>query len=152
MYQGAVTDVPDYFAARGHENPPNYNPADWVMNVAQSITEAQLNDDGFYPTDERPMQDAFAAEDGKDALGITLTRGTKEGGEDLRAVGIGTEISLLFQREVNNLRRDVTAVGARFGLTAFLSILFGVIFLDVGETSAEDMSVSYLCLLFLWNQ
>lgn len=31
MYQGAVADVPDYFAARGHPSPPNYNPADFIM-------------------------------------------------------------------------------------------------------------------------
>lgn len=31
MYQGAVSEVPDYFGARGHPNPPNYNPADWIM-------------------------------------------------------------------------------------------------------------------------
>jgi ABC-type multidrug transport system ATPase subunit len=31
MYQGSVQDVPTYFGDRGHPNPPNYNPADWVM-------------------------------------------------------------------------------------------------------------------------
>jgi ABC-type multidrug transport system ATPase subunit len=31
MYQGPVPDVPEYFGARGHPNPPNYNPADWIM-------------------------------------------------------------------------------------------------------------------------
>ena len=31
MYQGPVAAVPEYFAARGHPNPPNYNPADFIM-------------------------------------------------------------------------------------------------------------------------
>jgi ABC-type multidrug transport system ATPase subunit len=31
MFQGPVGDVPDYFGQRGFPNPPNYNPADWVM-------------------------------------------------------------------------------------------------------------------------
>lgn len=34
MYQGAVSAVPDYFAARGHANPPNYNPADFIMQLS----------------------------------------------------------------------------------------------------------------------
>jgi ABC-type multidrug transport system permease subunit len=39
---------------------------------------------------------------------------------------------------VTNLKRDVTALGARFGLTIFLSVLIGTIFLKVGE---EDRGV-----------
>jgi ABC-type multidrug transport system ATPase subunit len=35
MYTGTTEGVPDYFADRGHPNPTNYNPADWIMNVAQ---------------------------------------------------------------------------------------------------------------------
>lgn len=31
MYQGSVDGVPTYFGDRGHPNPKNYNPADWVM-------------------------------------------------------------------------------------------------------------------------
>ena len=31
MFQGPVGDVPNYFGERGFPNPPNYNPADWVM-------------------------------------------------------------------------------------------------------------------------
>jgi len=31
MYQGPVHGVPDYFGERGQPNPPNYNPADWMM-------------------------------------------------------------------------------------------------------------------------
>jgi ABC-type multidrug transport system ATPase subunit len=31
MFQGPVTEVPGFFGECGHPNPPNYNPADWVM-------------------------------------------------------------------------------------------------------------------------
>jgi hypothetical protein len=31
MFQGPVSEVPAFFGERGHPNPPNYNPADWVM-------------------------------------------------------------------------------------------------------------------------
>jgi ABC-2 type transporter len=49
-----------------------------------------------------------------------------------------TEIKMLFGRELTNLRRDVGAVGARFGLTIFLSVLIGVIFLNVGKSDSAN--------------
>ena len=42
MYQGAVNDIPDYFEARGQPLPLHYNPADWIMNVAQVNTVEDL--------------------------------------------------------------------------------------------------------------
>ena len=126
----------------GHPNPPNYNPADWVMNVAQSVSLKELDDIGFFPSDDRDMGEAFEPEEGKDALGITITRRglssrSVGGGEwDETPHGFIEQTKLLFLREWRNLQRDVTALGARFGLTVFLSILIGVIFLDVGATDS----------------
>jgi ABC-2 type transporter len=101
-----------------------------------------LDKDGFYPTDNREIGDAFVPEEGKDALGITLTRRSKKG-EKLTEVasppGVFTQTNMLFMREVRNLHRDVTALGARFGLTVFLSVLIGVIFLDVGNEDSGDV-------------
>ncbi|KAL7557523.1 hypothetical protein ACA910_005277 [Epithemia clementina (nom. ined.)] len=140
MYQGSVSDVPNYFAARGHPNPPNYNPADWVMTVAQSYKMQELDDAGFFPADEREMGEPFEPEEGKDALGITITRrGTSSRSVtevDERPPGFVEQTKLLFVREWRNLHRDVAALGARFGLTTFLSILVGIIFLDVGATDS----------------
>ena len=62
MYQGAVADVPEYFGERGYPNPSNYNPADWIMNVAQSTSISQLDQDGFFPEDTRDMGEAFSPE------------------------------------------------------------------------------------------
>ena len=81
--------------------------------------------------------------DGKDALGITITKHSGEPDYDARQVGLLTEIKMLFGRETTNLVRDTTAIGARFGLTIFLSTLIGIIFLNVGETDSAKNSVSY---------
>jgi len=141
MYQGAVADVPNYFAERGHPNPPNYNPADWIMNVAQSVPLQELDEHGFFPKDERDMGEAFEPEEGKDALGITITtRFSIRGGDveyDEKPPGMLTQVGMLFKREIKNLYRDTTAIGARFGLTIFLGILIGIIFLKVGETDSS---------------
>jgi ABC-2 type transporter len=100
-----------------------------------------LNDQGFFPVDARAMGDAFTPEDGKDALGITITkRGKVEGNADERPPGMVTQTRMLFNRELINLRRDVTAVGARFGLTIFLGTLIGVIFFEVGSKNSSTPS------------
>ena len=115
------------------------------MNVAQSVAIKELDDAGFFPRDDREMGEPFEPEEGKDALGITTSRRGFSSRSfsaeewDETPPGPMEQTKLLFLREWRNLQRDVAALGARFGLTTFLSILIGVIFLDVGAT---DSSVS----------
>jgi len=110
----------------------------YPQNVAQSVPIPELDDHGFFPKDDRIIGEAFIPEEGKDALGITITRRPNGdgGGSDAPPPGMGTQVHLLFKRELQNLRRDVTAVGARFGLTTFLGILIGIIFFDVGASNS----------------
>ena len=147
MFQGEVWDVPDCFAERGYPNPPNYNPADWIMHVAQSVDLPKLEAAGFFPDDEREMSDAFEPEEGKDALGITITRrpilGRNGNGKDTDAQdemppGFLSQVRLLFIREVYNLIRGFGPIAIRFGIGIFISILVGAIFLNVGETDSND--------------
>lgn len=141
MYQGAVSVVPEYFADRGHPLPKNFNPADWIMNVAQSVPVSELDEAGYFPADEREMAEAFKVEgeEGRDILGITVRSRKGDINYDERPVSMGTQIVLLFKRELMNFRRDKAALATRFGLTAFLGILIGVIFLNVGSA---DRAVS----------
>eukprot|EP00980_Cylindrotheca_fusiformis_P027046 scaffold18563_cov132-Cylindrotheca_fusiformis.AAC.2 len=138
MYQGAVNDIADYFEKRGHPLPPMYNPADWIMNVAQSVPIEQLNKSGFFPEDERNLPDPGTEifVDGKDDSG-------RMNGDDLEKVEaktatLLTQMNLLYTRELKNLVRDKGAVAARFGLTIFLSLLIGVIFYEVGDSDSAD--------------
>lgn len=97
----------------------------------------ELDEHGFFPSDKRGMGDAFTPDAGQDALGITITKRPKAGENTLYErppPGMLVQTSLLFKREFQNLHRDVTALGARFGLTIFLGVLIGIIFLDVGES------------------
>jgi hypothetical protein len=96
--------------------------------------------------DDRGIGDAFEPEEGKDALGITITRRAVKGRDavnyDETPPGMVTQVKLLFTREVNNLVRDTAALYARFGLTIFLGVLIGIIFLDVGKSdSAEQVNI-----------
>ena len=145
MYQGAVDDIPEYFGSRGHPLPPKYNPADWIMNVAQSIPIDQLNENGFFPNDDRQLPEPFVGKmEGKDELGITITGRHAAPDFDERQVGLPVQVSMLFSREIKNIGRDKAAIGARFGLTIFLSLLVGIIFLDVGAEDSENPAVRTL--------
>lgn len=143
MYNGLVEDVADYFDSHGHPLPPRYNPADWIMNVAQSVPYAELDEKGFFQEDKRKLPDAYETGGDKDVLGSTIRSDAGGDGFDDSPVGVGTQISLLFGRELKNLTRDVVAVGTRFGLTIFLSVLVGIIFLDVGDADSSVAAVSW---------
>jgi hypothetical protein len=140
MYHGAVGNVPSYFGDRGHPCPPNYNPADWIMNVAQSVDLAQLNKAGFSPEDTRALATALKENvDGKDELGITLTEHHLSQGYDDTPVGMIGQVSMLFTLEIRNLYRDAASIGARFGLTIFLSLLVGIIFLTPARVTRQSL-------------
>jgi uncharacterized transporter YbjL len=54
-----------------------------------------------------------------------------------------TQVKMLGAREISNLCRDTTALASRFGLSIFLGVLIGVIFLDVGGTDRSvDVNVN----------
>jgi ABC-2 type transporter len=110
--------------------------------VAQSVPVKELDECGFFPKDQRRIGDAFTPEDGQDALGITITKRHKASDEfyERPPPGTVTQTTKLFQREIQNLTRDIVALVARFGLTIFLSTLVGIIFLDVGASSPSVTS------------
>jgi len=126
MYEGEVCDVPAFFADRGQPVPRLYNPSDWIMSVAQRVPVEELDAAGFFPQDERKAIEAFHVEDGDkghDSLGITRRESRILTETDSRPVSKLTEVGMLFSREIKNLTRDKGALGARLGLTTFLSLI-----------------------------
>merc|ERR1712232_513655 len=96
MYQGPVANVPKFFGERGFPNPQHYNPADWMMNVAQTVSMEDLGKRGFFPKDEREIVEPFKAEEeGRDVLGRTLLSFDGEQPVDETTVEQFTQIKLL---------------------------------------------------------
>lgn len=88
---------------------------------------------GFFCRDERQLQPAKISEgedEIRDALGASRHN---EDPDEYRHVGFGTEVRLLFQRELKHNTRNKKAIAARFALTTFMSLLVGNIFYGVGE-------------------
>lgn len=128
MYNGAVQAVPAYFGDRGQPLPPKYNPADWVMLVAQSVTDPDLETLGFYEGDTRRMIDPLTATDG-----TVLEKRNRSS-----QVSFVVQVGLLLKRDFKGMTRDNLILGYRVGLVTFMSILTGCIFLRVGETDPAD--------------
>lgn len=128
MYNGSVNKIPQYFEARNHPVPPNFNPADWIMDVAQTNPIEQLRSDGFFENDRRFSQ-----------LGTSMRMlGAKGAMDDSRegdvdSVGFSTQVRMLFVREWKNTKRDTSALGARLGISLVMNALFGLIFWQVGK-------------------
>jgi len=138
MYQGSVDIIPKYFAHREYPLPDNHNPADWVMAVAQQHSQESLEKSGFFEECNLPEEGAKYDDVEKvDALGFSLHSIDIDGALDRRRTSLWTQIVLLYEREVNNLLRDKVSLAMRLGITAFLNVLFGVIFKDTGRNSFD---------------
>lgn len=143
MYQGGVTNIPDVFESCKHPIPPNFNPADWIMSVAQQIPLDQLKTDGFFKSDSRNMGDALEGEKNSTMRGSDRGGGVDAdlaNGPILKPPGFLTQTKMLYTREFQTLTRDKTSLAARFGITIFLNLLFGIIFQDVGRSNNEELT------------
>lgn len=138
LFQGSVKSVPEVFASRGHPCPINYNPADWVINVAQKYPISMLEQCGFFAEDGRAVIEATQPNKGEDFLGNTVNKKMTSTELDDEPPSLGTQVKLLFQRELMYMYRFPLPLYTRFGLTAFLGLLIGMIFFKVGEASPAD--------------
>lgn len=130
MYQGPVNVVDEYFGAREHPLPPKYNPADWIMIVAQSVSEEDLESQGFFEKDPRPE--------------VPVSEHEVEGqkAEKEKRVGLCVQLGMLFKRDVVALKRDKQILVSRLMLTTFAGVLMGIIFWQVGKSDSSVFSVS----------
>jgi len=119
-----------FFAKCNHPMPERYNPADWIMWVAQSFKEAELESSGFFP----PFEEDRVPEDVVKNDNSFLEDG--EASLDMH-VDFLTEASMLFERELLDIVRNKTPIIARIGITLFIASLSGCIFWGVGKTDSS---------------
>mmetsp|Transcript_27250 Transcript_27250/g.63437 ORF Transcript_27250/g.63437 Transcript_27250/m.63437 type:complete len:400 (-) Transcript_27250:50-1249(-) len=124
IFQGPATDLPKWLERSGRQVPRDYNPADYVMFLMETLPkrEVELLCDKSKLSREssfRPSAEGSAApqrlEPSKMRKGFVL------------------QVWCLTQREWRNLRRDSATLKLRFVLTAFLTVLFSLVFASVGE-------------------
>lgn len=134
MATGQVEQLYTFFQERGKPVPNHYNPADWLMDVAQTVPMDQLLKAGFFPKDSRPATQALDASSysNVDVLGVSIT---ETGDKDSRRVTFYTQVSMLLYREWRNILRNKKALAARFLFTIMMSFLLGIIFWKIGDRS-----------------
>lgn len=123
IFQGRATELPRWLERCGYQCPPEYNPADYVMFLMETEPRDKievLGDLGRISRDSsfRPSAD-----------GINLVR--FDPSQMRKAFSL--QVWCLTQREWRNLRRDSASVKLRFFLTIFLSLLFSLVFMGIGE-------------------
>jgi len=127
IYGGKRQAMLKHFGALGHECPAQYNPADFVLFMAQtSSTEAIAT----FEADWRPKDPNSSWDASKAASKAPATEDTNAGAG---TAGFATQMMLIASRDWKDVVRNKPALYARFGMTAFLNCLFGCIFYNAGR-------------------
>lgn len=111
VFSGPKSRVVSYFAEKGFPVPEHHNPADFVMSVACTHSTEELVKLGFC---EQPTLSLPTSDTPPESMVISSS--------------FGTQLAALLYRDFQQSSRDYAALGGRFGVTIFLSVLFGLIF------------------------
>eukprot|EP00420_Gonyaulax_spinifera_P020672 CAMPEP_0197910074 /NCGR_PEP_ID=MMETSP1439-20131203/70204_1 /TAXON_ID=66791 /ORGANISM="Gonyaulax spinifera, Strain CCMP409" /LENGTH=619 /DNA_ID=CAMNT_0043531693 /DNA_START=30 /DNA_END=1889 /DNA_ORIENTATION=- len=127
-YQGPPSGIRPHFEQLGLVCPAEYNPADFVMFRIEQADEEQLE---RFTTKEKEARATVKHElDAQTPLpSATPTK------------GFFVELLELTKREARKTLRDKATLGARFGSTIFLTIIFGLIFFRIGD---ENLNTTFV--------
>ena len=127
MHQGSVLSIQEEFKNAGYSIPTNYNPGDWVIDVAESNDIEELKKSFFRvePEDNIVVPKA----------GIELVL------PDRDPVSIWREFMLLEEREFREIKRNPGLAIINVSITGVLAFIFGVLFWDIGRTDRSTMIV-----------
>eukprot|EP00522_Entomoneis_paludosa_P001388 CAMPEP_0172475348 /NCGR_PEP_ID=MMETSP1065-20121228/69819_1 /TAXON_ID=265537 /ORGANISM="Amphiprora paludosa, Strain CCMP125" /LENGTH=673 /DNA_ID=CAMNT_0013233547 /DNA_START=69 /DNA_END=2090 /DNA_ORIENTATION=+ len=136
MHQGSVSEITHDFANYGYPVPSQYNPADWVIDVAQGHDMEELTKARFFS--DEPATFVSEAQAKRDATTDKQLVEMIHGGT---SVSKWKEFLMVQQREMAGLTRNPASLVITVVATAVLSVIFGVIFFDVGRQDRADFTV-----------
>eukprot|EP00607_Mallomonas_marina_P009057 CAMPEP_0182417344 /NCGR_PEP_ID=MMETSP1167-20130531/1787_1 /TAXON_ID=2988 /ORGANISM="Mallomonas Sp, Strain CCMP3275" /LENGTH=513 /DNA_ID=CAMNT_0024590819 /DNA_START=288 /DNA_END=1826 /DNA_ORIENTATION=- len=129
LYQGDVSQIVKHFGNCGYDCPSNYNPADYAMFICQTTPSTELQEKGLF------MMEAVVAS----SKPSTQSDSTKDGTDQVVSQAtLMRQITALTYRELLASKRDIGALAGRFGITIFLNVIFGLIFLGSGARDDSD--------------
>lgn len=130
FYQGPVATMNEFFNKFDYRCPNNYNPADYVMLLSQTESMETLTNKGVFEANEAHAR--LIKED------IENTKESKLKFPDMVQTPFSRQLGELMYREAVGIRRNKVALIARTGITVFLNLLFGLIFLNAGGGNNAD--------------
>ena len=134
VYHGPVLGVVDYFTARGYICPPEYNPADYIMYILQTLSQEALIAlaSAWTVSSAQVRQDILARRTSAQPLKL----------KPIARAPVYLQLGALFEREVKRTVRDPSALFIRIAITLFLGLTVGCIFYQVGETFGPGGTIS----------
>jgi len=138
MYQGKVKNVNTDFHTNGYSVPSNYNPGDWVLDVAQTNEISDLTKGGFF------------LDCGNIVQTITNTTASEEEDEGKQesattsvvpTASMWTQLVLLSQREKTSLIKNPAPMLINVFITTFLSVVFGLLFYQIGTRDRANPAI-----------
>ena len=120
LYEGKRADIPNKFAHCGYALPPNYNPADWVMFVAQSVKTEVLEEAGFFPVNDFSSKgDDLGQSNHSNGVLAQLNASVAA---DHR-VGFVEQTKWLLIREIHHFKRNTHPLKTRTMMTVAISVI-----------------------------
>jgi hypothetical protein len=136
LYDGAVHSLSQHLDTLGLPVPDETNPADHIMFLMQTLDKEKLSTlcDDYEAVKSKLDPHAVPPE--------VAATAHLDGGLARRQAGMWTQCVALGVREAQNVIRDRAALGARFGVTIMLNLLFGLLFLGIGDTTRSDYNIT----------
>lgn len=126
LYKGPMgLPVEEKFTERKFPKPADYNIADWILVVAQTNSEEELEKMGFFEDEQKDQQQPKNT-------AVAMAQSTSAISGHVRFT---TQTRLLFDREFKKLYRDKLAFVVKVVSNLAFGLLFGLIFLGVGKSS-----------------
>ena len=144
VYYGPTTSVVAYFARNGYSCPQEYNPADYVMFVLQTIGNGALLDliNGFRSRNLE-VKDQIESNRRRVVQDPSLIRRLKP---SERADAL-IQFIWLVRREYRSTVRDMTVVVLRLFISLLFATVMGFLFFQVGQNPGGALDPSHIGLV-----
>lgn len=136
-YFGPSARILDYYASLGYDAPPNYNPADFVIDlVAETAIDSSTADKSQYEADVQRIEHIVKVYDETQAPLLKPPTLTTEMKQDFKIRKYQSnwvvQFAVVLWRSVVNVARDRLLFFARLFQTVIMAVLVGLIYFRIG--------------------